>query len=55
MSWTLYCGEVMAGWVDGDCAVARFSGAKSLTLLSGSLYVADTNNAIIRVVDTTAG
>jgi DNA-binding beta-propeller fold protein YncE len=47
-------GDGRAGWVDGPAAEARFYRPQGLALDSGQLYVADTENHVIRAVDLAA-
>ncbi len=44
-----------AGYADGDLATARFYEPGGLDYADGKLYVADTNNHAIRVVDLASG
>lgn len=41
----------LGGYVDGDTTVAEFDEPGGLTYADGKLYVADTNNHVIRVID----
>ena len=43
------------GYVDGDVGVAQFDEPGGLSYADGLLYVADTNNHVIRVIDLAAG
>lgn len=47
-------GDGTAGTDDGPYASARFSGPKGLAMMGGTLYVADTENHLLRAVDLTA-
>ena len=43
------------GYVDGDSSVAQFDEPGGLSYAAGMLYVADTNNHVIRAIDLAAG
>lgn len=43
------------GYRDGDASVAEFDEPGGLDFAEGKLYVADTNNHVIRIIDLTAG
>lgn len=45
----------LGGYVDGDADIAEFDEPGGLTYADGKLYVADTNNHVIRVIDIEAG
>ncbi len=47
-------GDGTDGTADGPYATARFSGPKGLALMGTTLYVADTQNHLLRAVDLTA-
>lgn len=40
-----------AGYADGDAAVARFNAPGGVAYHAGKLYIADTNNHVVRVID----
>jgi len=44
-------GATSAGWVDGECEQARFCEPGGLSLAGERLYVADTGNHVVRVID----
>jgi thiol-disulfide isomerase/thioredoxin/DNA-binding beta-propeller fold protein YncE len=44
----------LGGFRDGDAAVAEFDEPGGLTYANGRLYVADTNNHVVRVIDLEA-
>lgn len=46
-----YAGSTEAGWSDGECERARFCEPGGLSLAGERLYVADTGNHIVRVID----
>jgi thiol-disulfide isomerase/thioredoxin len=46
-----FAGTGQAGFTDGDAEQARFDEPGGLSLAAGRLYVADTNNHAIRVID----
>jgi len=46
-----YAGAPSAGWVDGECERARFCEPGGLSLAGERLYVADTGNHVVRVID----
>ena len=50
-----FCGKPAAGFEDGPPLVARFSEPSGLSYARRKLYVADTNNAAIRVVSLPDG
>ncbi len=50
-----FAGDGGAGLVDGDSAESRFNEPGGLSSANGKLYVADTNNHAVRVVDITTG
>ncbi|MCB1020975.1 MAG: redoxin domain-containing protein [Bryobacterales bacterium] len=50
-----FCGSGGAGLVDGDAEEARFDEPGGLSSARGKLFVADTNNHVIRVVDIESG
>lgn len=50
-----FAGDRAAGLVDGAADDARFDEPGGLSSADGKLYVADTNNHVIRVVDITTG
>ena len=43
------------GWQDGVGAEARFDEPGGLSIAQGQLYIADTNNHLIRVADLVTG
>ena len=45
----------LGGYADGDADVAEFDEPGGLSYANGSLYVADTNNHVIRSIDLDAG
>ena len=45
----------LGGYADGDTAVAEFDEPGGLSYANGALYVADTNNHVIRTIDLDAG
>ena len=45
----------LGGYEDGDASVAQFDEPGGLTYADGILYVADTNNHVIRTIDLEAG
>ena len=45
----------LGGYADGDAAVAEFDEPGGLSFAHGTLYVADTNNHVIRTIDLDAG
>lgn len=45
----------LGGYVDGDAMVAEFDEPGGLTYADGKLYIADTNNHVIREIDIEAG
>lgn len=46
-----YAGSSEAGWIDGECERARFCEPGGLSLAGERLYVADTGNHVVRVID----
>ena len=50
-----FCGDGQAGLVDGPSDEARFDEPGGLSSARGKLFVADTNNHVIRVVDIESG
>ena len=52
---TVYGLGGLGGYADGDTAVAEFDEPGGLSYANGALYVADTNNHVIRTVDLDAG
>ena len=44
-------GSGESGWSDGDGEAAKFNEPSGLSYSAGKLYVADTNNHVIRVID----
>jgi thiol-disulfide isomerase/thioredoxin len=48
-------GSIEPGWVDGDLASARFYEPGGLDYANGKLYIADTNNHAIRILDLATG
>jgi len=50
-----YAGTGQPGLTDGPLATAQFDEPGGLSTANGKLYVADTNNQAIRVIDPTAG
>ncbi len=50
-----FAGTGEAGLVDGDVAEARFDEPAGLSSARGKLYVADTNNHAVRVIDIVEG
>ena len=45
----------LGGYADGDALVAEFDEPGGLSYANGALYVADTNNHVIRTIDLDAG
>ena len=45
----------LGGYADGDAAVAEFDEPGGISYAEGILYVADTNNHVIRAIDLAAG
>ena len=45
----------LGGYADGDAAVAEFDEPGGISYADGILYVADTNNHVIRLIDLEAG
>ena len=52
---TVYGLGGLGGYADGDTAVAEFDEPGGLSYANGTLYVADTNNHVIRTIDLDAG
>jgi sugar lactone lactonase YvrE/thiol-disulfide isomerase/thioredoxin len=52
---TTQAGSGDRGWADGSPPTARFDEPGGLTAAEGQLYVADTNNHLIRLVDSGTG
>ena len=52
---TVYGLGGLGGYADGDTAVAEFDEPGGLSYANGALYVADTNNHVIRTIDLDAG
>lgn len=52
---TTVAGTGERGWADGDGRAARFDEPGGLGFALGNLYIADTNNHLVRVVDTATG
>jgi DNA-binding beta-propeller fold protein YncE len=52
---TTFAGDGHAGHVDGTVTRARFHEPGGLSAASGRLYVADTNNHAVRVIDVSGG
>ncbi len=52
---TTFAGRGKAGFQDGKLAAALFNEPGGLAFLDGRLYVADTNNHQVRVIDLAAG
>lgn len=50
-----YAGTGLAGYKDGLISVAQFNEPSGLTVANSKLYVADTNNHAIRVIDLNDG
>lgn len=50
-----FAGTGIEGWVDGAGAEAEFYEPGGLDFANGKLYVADTNNHVIRVIDVATG
>ena len=50
-----FAGTAVAGFQDGGPNVAQFNEPGGLASANGKLYVADTNNSEIRVIDLTTG
>jgi DNA-binding beta-propeller fold protein YncE len=50
-----YAGTGLAGYKDGLISVAQFNEPAGLAAADGKLYVADTNNHAIRVIDLASG
>lgn len=50
-----FAGSTEAGLVDGDLADARFYEPGGLDYANGKLYIADTNNHAIRIIDLAEG
>jgi len=50
-----FAGTGEAGFKDGELAFARFNEPAGLAAANGKLYVADTNNHAIRVIDLMKG
>ena len=48
-------GSGRAGWMDGDAHAAAFRSPHGLALAEGVLYVADTNNHLVRSIDLASG
>ena len=48
-------GDGERGWLDGNDAMSRFNEPAGVTVANGSLYVADQNNHLIRIVDIATG
>ena len=48
-------GSGTRGWVDGPALEAQFNAPQGLALFESTLYVADTNNHLIRAVDLDTG
>ncbi len=48
-------GEGERGWLDGDGSDARYDEPSGISALGSDLYVADTNNHLVRVVDSRTG
>lgn len=46
-----FAGTGQAGWVDGALSEAQFYEPGGLDYINGKLYIADTNNHVIRVID----
>ena len=46
-----YAGSTQAGWIDGECERARFCEPGGLSLAGERLFVADTGNHLVRVID----
>lgn len=46
-----YAGSASAGWADGECEHARLCEPGGLSLAGERLYVADTGNHVVRVID----
>ncbi len=55
MSVASYAGSGERGWLDGPGEHARFNQPSGLSLQGDTLWVADTNNHLIRYVDLTSG
>lgn len=52
---TTVSGDGQRGWEDGPPSAARYDEPGGLSAAGGRLYVADTNNHLIRVVDIASG
>ena len=52
---TVYGLGGLGGYADGDTAVAEFDEPGGLSYAYGTLYIADTNNHVIRTIDLDAG
>lgn len=57
VSWTLgtLSGDGTPGWADGTGEVSQFNEPAALAVADGKLYVADTNNHLLRIVDPVSG
>jgi len=52
---TTLAGDGTRGWSDGTGKAAHFDEPSGISYAAGKLYVADTNNDLIRVIDTASG
>ena len=50
-----WSGTGQIGWVDGTPAEAQYAEPSGLSIANGKLYIADTNNHLIRVADLATG
>lgn len=50
-----YAGTGTAGLTDGSLSQAQFSGPTNLIIVSGSMYISDSLNNVIRRIDMAAG
>ena len=54
-TWTAFGLGGLGGYADGDATIAQFDEPGGLSYADGTLYVADTNNHVIRMIDLAAG
>jgi len=50
-----YAGAPTSGYVDGSLSQARFNNPTDLVIVNGLMYVTDTNNNCVRLIDMKAG
>lgn len=50
-----WIGDGQIGWVDGNGSQAELAEPSGLSIANGKLYVADTNNHLIRIADLNSG